>query len=266
MQSALIGDIAIHYRYAPAKGSAPVIVFINSLGTDFRIWDAVLAELGDSVGTLVYDKRGHGLSDVGPTPYSIGDHADDLAGLMDRLGISEAVICGLSVGGQIAQELYFTRPDLVAGLLISNSAAKIGETDFWRQRIASIAANGITSVTDGIMERWFSAKFRDPANSEYHLARAMFERQPVEGYLATCEAIATFDRRDATASIDVPTTVIVGSEDGATPPDLVKGFADAVPGAVFQIIEGAGHIPCVETPSTVAKAILALAERVTKGE
>lgn len=262
MQSAQIGDIAIHYRHTPAGGGAPTVVFINSLGTDFRIWDEVIAALGGRFGTLAYDKRGHGLSGVGRTPYSIADHAADLAGLMDHLGLSNAIICGLSVGGQIAQELYFSRPDLAGALLISNSAAKIGEADFWRQRIAAIRENGIASVTDGIMERWFSARFRDPASPAYAIARSMFERQPVEGYLATCEAIATFDRRADTASIAVPATVIAGSEDGATPPELVEAFAGAIPGSVFEIIDGAGHIPCVETPLPVAVAIAALAERL----
>lgn len=266
MQSAQIGDIAIHYRYAPATGGAPVVVFINSLGTDFRIWDDVVARLGEEFGTLNYDKRGHGLSSIGATPYSIAAHAADLAGLMDHLGISRAIICGLSVGGQIAQELYFSRPDLVGGLLISNSAAKIGEADFWNQRIALISEKGLDAVTDGIMERWFSAKFRNPGNPAYSLARAMFERQAVAGYIATCAAIAGYDRRADTPKISVPASAIVGSEDGATPPDLVRDFAAAIPGAAFSIIEGAGHIPCMETPGPVADAIIALARRVSEGE
>ncbi|WP_116652222.1 3-oxoadipate enol-lactonase [Pelagibacterium sediminicola] len=266
MQSAQIGDIAIHYRFAPPKGAAPVIVFINSLGTDFRIWDDVLARLDETAGTLTYDKRGHGLSGIGATPYTIAGHAADLAGLMDHLGISGAIVCGLSVGGQVAQELYFSRPDLVSGLLISNSAAKIGEPDFWRQRIALIAEKGLAATTDGIMERWFSPGFRTPENPAYQLARAMFERQPVEGYLATCEAIAAYDRRADTPAIAVPTAVIVGEHDGSTPPALVGDFAAAIPGAVFSVIEGAGHIPCMETPGPVAEALAALARRVSKGE
>jgi pimeloyl-ACP methyl ester carboxylesterase len=94
----------------------------------------------------------------------------------------------------------------------------------------------------------------------------MFERQPVEGYLATCAAIADFDRRADTASIAVPVSVLVGAEDGATPPDLVAEFARQIAGSQFQIIEGAGHLPCIEAPLPVAAAIAALAERVEQGE
>lgn len=261
-----VGDIALHYRACAAANGAATVVFINSLGTDFRIWDAVIAALDTDLGIVVYDKRGHGLSALGETPYSIADLAGDLSGLLDALAISKAVICGLSVGGQVAQQLYFERPDLVSGLVLCDTAAKIGEPDFWNQRIETIARDGLASVTDGIMERWFSKRFRTSGDPLFIVSRTMFERQPVDGYLATCAAIAGFDRRADTGAISVPTTVLVGSEDGATPPDLVRGFADAIPDSDFQIIEGAGHLPCIETPQPVAAAIGALVARVAQKE
>ena len=261
-----VGDIVLHYRARAAANGAATIVFINSLGTDFRIWHAVIAALDADLGVVVYDKRGHGLSSLGQTPYSVADHSGDLAGLLDALAISKAVICGLSVGGQVAQQLYFERPDLVSRLVLCDTAAKIGEPDFWNQRIETIARDGLASVTDGIMERWFSKRFRTSGDPLFSVSRSMFERQPVEGYLATCAAIAGFDRRADTASISVPTSVLVGSEDGATPPELVRGFADTIPDSDFRIIDGAGHLPCIETPEPVAAAIAALVERVTKKE
>ncbi|AEQ51732.1 beta-ketoadipate enol-lactone hydrolase [Pelagibacterium halotolerans B2] len=162
-----IGDIVLHYRVRAAADGAATIVFINSLGTDFRIWDAVVAALDAELGVVVYDKRGHGLSSLGETPYSVADHAGDLAGLLDALGLSKVVICGLSVGGQVAQQLYFDRRDLVAGLVLCDTAARIGEPDFWNRRIKAIASGGLASVTEGIMERWFSAGFRASGNPLY---------------------------------------------------------------------------------------------------
>lgn len=263
MDCVRLGDIVIHYRLRPAKAGRPVVVFINSLGTDFRIWDDVLAELDADFGALVYDKRGHGLSSVGATPYTIADHAGDLAGLMDALGITNAIICGLSVGGPIAQQLYFDRPDLVSGILFCDTAAKIGEAEFWNKRIEAISRNGLASATDGIMERWLSNSFRESGKPEYQLARAMFERQPIEGYLATCAALAGYDRRVDMAEIAVPVSVVVGSEDGSTPPELVEDFARSIPGSQFQIIDGAGHLPCIETPGAVVASIAALAARIS---
>ncbi len=103
MQGAQIGDIAIHSKFRQASSGAPVVGFINSLGTDFRIWDDVLAELGEEWGYLGCDKRGHGLSDVGTTPHAIAYHAGDLEGLIDHLGLSGAIVCGPSVGRQKGQ-------------------------------------------------------------------------------------------------------------------------------------------------------------------
>ena len=90
-----VGDAAIHYRAEGLGSGKPVIAFINSLGTDFRIWDAVMAELGDAYAYVLHDKRGHGLSGTGTPPYSIETHAGDLIALLDHLKVEKAVIWGL---------------------------------------------------------------------------------------------------------------------------------------------------------------------------
>ncbi|PLU30471.1 3-oxoadipate enol-lactonase, partial [Sinorhizobium medicae] len=99
MQFTRINDVTIHYRVVGAVAEKPVLVFINSLGTDFRIWRDLVLRLSGDFAIVLYDKRGHGLSDIGQVPYSIEDHATDLAGLLDRLAVKGAIVCGLSVGG-----------------------------------------------------------------------------------------------------------------------------------------------------------------------
>lgn len=263
MQAITIGGNALHYCRTGRIKAKRAVVFINSLGTDMRIWDAVVAGLGEGWQSVRYDKRGHGLSDVGAAPYTMADHADDLSGLLDHLGLKDAIVCGVSVGGQIAQELYARRPDLVAGMVLCATAAKIGEPEFWHQRISVIEKNGLASMTDSIMERWLSPAYRSADNPNYQLARNMFERQPVAGYLGTCAAIAGFDRRTDAAAISVPVAVVAGALDGATPPELVRAFAGAIPGASFTLVDGVGHLPCIEAPETVCTAISEIAERLT---
>ncbi|MEM1381870.1 MAG: alpha/beta fold hydrolase, partial [Pseudomonadota bacterium] len=109
MQFADIDGVTLHYQVISAPDDKPTIVFSNSLGTDFRIWRDVIIRFVGEVSIVMYDKRGHGLSDLGPASDKpkIDDHVNDLAGLMDHLGISDAIICGLSVGGLIAQGLNF---------------------------------------------------------------------------------------------------------------------------------------------------------------
>ena len=104
MAFARINGTLLHFRTSGAQG-APALVFINSLGTDARIWDEVIAEFAETHFCLSYDKRGHGLSDTPRGDYRLDDHLDDLLGLTDHVGISSAVVVGVSIGGMIAQGL-----------------------------------------------------------------------------------------------------------------------------------------------------------------
>lgn len=255
MQFVSINDVVIRYDVAGAGDRKPVIVFINSLGTDARIWDLVLPKLSEDFALVTYDKRGHGLSDLGEPPYRIEDHAADLAGLMDHLGYGSAIICGLSVGGLIAQSLYATRPDLVRALILSNTAHKIGTAEMWAERIAKVEAEGLGPMVEGIMARWFTAPYRVPGNAAYRGYCNMLLRQPVAGYSGTCAAIRDADFTEIAKDIAVPTLCIAGAADGSTPPDLVRSLADLVPGSRYHVIDDAAHIPCVEVPAAYAAVI-----------
>lgn len=265
MQFARINDIAIHYQVIGGPADKPVIVFANSLGTDFRIWRDLVVRLAGDFPIVLYDKRGHGLSDIGATPYSIADHASDLAGLLDHLNVRNAIICGLSVGGLIAQALYQTRADLVQALILCSTASKIGTEETWNSRIAAVEEDGIESILDTVMERWFTPVFRRPDNVAFTGYRNMLARQPREGYAATCAAIRDADYTEAARRIDVPTLCIVGDQDGATPPDLVQSTARIIPGARFEVIKDAGHIPCVEQPEVLTELVKAFIGSINTG-
>lgn len=265
VQFVQLNGVSLHHQIIGGPGNKPVIVFINSLGTDFRIWRDVIVRLAGSYPLLTYDKRGHGLSDVGQAPYTIEDHVDDLIGLLEHLKVSNAVICGLSVGGLIAQNLYARRPDLVKALILCDTAHKIGTAEMWAARISAIEEGGLDGIVDGVMERWFTPAFRnsDPGLLGY---RNMMLRQPVDGYIGTCAAIRDADYTEAAGRIAVPTLCVVGDQDGATPPDLVLSLAKLVPGARYQVIKDAGHIPCVEQPEMLTTIIEAFLAPVISGE
>jgi len=246
MQIATLGDIHVHYRTdGPADG--PAVMFANSLGTDLRLWDKIVPLLPPHLRLIRYDKRGHGLTTAPPAPYAMGALVTDLERLMDHLGVTGAVVVGLSIGGLIAQGLAVKRLDLVRGLILSNTAARIGTAQMWTDRIHAIRAGGIEALADGVMERWFGKPFR--ATPELHAWRTMLTRQPVEGYTGCAAAIAGTDFFTTTATLRLPTLAIAGDQDGATPPDLVRETASLIPGSRFHLIRGAGHLPCVETPA-----------------
>lgn len=250
-----LDDIVVHHEVTGRAG-APALVLVNSLGTDLRVWSALAPRLAERFRLVRYDKRGHGLTDATPGPYAMARLAGDLAALLDRLGIGKAVICGLSIGGMIAQQLSADRPDLVQGLVLMDTAHRIGDRQMWDDRIVAIRANGIASISDGILTRWFSPAFHRDRPADLAGWRNMLCRTPVEGYLGCCAAIRDADLTAAAKAIAVPTLCMVGDQDGSTPPEVVAGLAALVPGARLVTIEGAGHIPCVEQTSAVAEAML----------
>jgi 3-oxoadipate enol-lactonase len=242
---------------------APALVFVNSVGTDFRIWDAVVPEFQD-YRTLRYDKRGHGLS-ASEGGDSIDAHAADLAALLDARGIGRATIVGLSIGGMIALGLSRLRPDLVGRLVLCDTAHRIGTTESWQARIDAIRAAGVASIADATMERWFSAAFRAGQPELVAIARAMLSRTPADGYLSACAALRDGDLTAAARAVAVPTLCLCGTADTATTPELVRSLAALITGARYADIPGAGHIPCVEAPDILARLIRGFIEEAPHG-
>ena len=252
--------LVIHFSDEGGR-DAPPLVFINSLGCDFRIWSEVAEILAQNFRVVLYDKRGHGLSESGPDKAEMADYARDLAALLDVLSVGRAVIVGLSIGGLIAQELYRQRPELFAALVLCDTAAKIGTDESWDRRIADVERGGLAGIADSVLERWFTAGFRAKRTAELTGMRAMLTRTPVEGYLAACGALKRADLRPYAGRIEAPTLCLVGDEDGSTPVSLVKETAALIPGSRFEVIEGAGHLPNVEKPQIVAGLIAGHARR-----
>jgi 3-oxoadipate enol-lactonase len=248
MRFVRIDDVVISHDIHGHGSGKPAIAFINSLGTDRRIWDRVAEALAPDFTILTFDKRGHGLSDLATPPYSIADFSDDLAGLFDHYGLNNVIVCGLSVGGPTALSLYRDRPDLVRALVLADTAHRIGTPEFWNGRIDAVLQNGVSSILEPIMSRWFTPDYRRDDNADYRGYCTMLARQSPEGYAGTCAAIRDADFTEVARSVAVPTLCIVGAEDGSTPPELVKSLADLIPASRFAIIPDAAHIPCVEAP------------------
>lgn len=238
--------------YAQSEGpdDAPAIVFANSLGSTLEVWDAILPLLPKGLRIIRFDLRGHGRSDVPEGPYSMGQLVSDAEAVCDAFGLSDVLFVGLSVGGMIAQGLAVKRPDVIRALVLSNTAAKIGNPAMWDDRIALIRKGGMAGASDAVLQRWFGQDFY--GTPEMAPSRAMLEATPVEGYCGVCAAIAGTDFYTPTSGLRIPTLGIAGSEDGSTPPDLVRETVDLIPGSQFALIRRAGHIPCVEKPEEYA--------------
>ena len=261
MQFLSISGHTIHYKHLPC--SPPIggdggitFLFINSLGTDFRIWDEVVEQLNQYGNILLFDKRGHGLSNVATGTSGLNDFADDAEALLNHLQINKCIIIGLSVGGMIAQLLAARIPQKIKGLILCDTRHKIGNEQIWNTRIQQVKENGLASISDSVMQRWFSEKFRNEQPVKVAGYKNMLERTPAKGYIQTCEAIRDADLTETAKQIKIPALCMVGSEDKSTLPGEVKNLADLIEGSGYEVIEGSGHIPCVDNPEALSKLII----------
>jgi len=257
MKAVKVGDGWLHVE-ADVSPAGRNVVYVNSLGSDLRIWDEVSALLKPAgFGALRYDLRGHGLSDLGTPPKLIADHVADLAAVMNAFGVGRAAVAGVSVGGVIALGLAEAHPQRVERLVLSNTGAKIGAPETWNPRIAAVEQGGVAAVAETVLERWFPAALREADDPRVALARNMLTRTPAAGYVATCVALRDSDLTAAARGVKVPALCVAGSLDGSTPPALVRSLAALVPGADYFEIDGAGHLPCLQTPRELAVRLLA---------
>ena len=246
MKIARLKSADIHWR-EDGDRMGPAVVFANSLGTDLRLWDKTVERLsGFGLRLIRFDKRGHGLSSCPKPPYSMDDLVDDAEQLLDHLRIDKCVFVGLSIGGMIAQALASRQPERFRGLVLADTAVKMGEATMWQERIAKIRAGGLESIADAVLERWFCEAFlQEPESLAW---RHMLTRTPTEGYIGCCEAIAAANLTERTAGLRLPVLGIAGAEDRASLPEVVRATTALVPGSRYLEIEKAGHLPCVEQP------------------
>ncbi|MBM4188835.1 MAG: 3-oxoadipate enol-lactonase [Gemmatimonadetes bacterium] len=233
----------------------PVVVFSNSLGSTWLLWDEVVERLAGRYRVIRYDQRGHGGSTAPGEAWSIATLGADVVSVLDQAGVARAHFCGISLGGLTGQWLARHAPERLDRLVLANTGAKIGEAAFWDARIATVRSEGMGAVVDGLLSRWFTERFR-AANPKL-IARygAMLIGCDPVGYAACCAAVRDADFRDQLAMIAAPTLVIAGSEDVATPPELGRALAAGIPSAAMVTLPAA-HLSCVEQAPAFADALV----------
>lgn len=248
------------YCVADGPPGGPSVVFAHALGTDLTLWDAVLPLLPQGLRLIRYDMRGHGRSSVPPAPYTMGALIADAEAVCDAHQVRDAVFVGLSLGGLVAQGLAVKRFDLVRAVVLSNTAARIGTPAVWADRIAAIRTRGMAAAADAILARWFGRGWQTNPTAPHW--REKLTATAVEGYCGCAAAIAGTDFLTTTAGLRLPALGIAGTEDGSTPPDMVRESINLIPGSAFHLIRRAGHLPCVDQPQDFAAALTAFLDRI----
>jgi 3-oxoadipate enol-lactonase len=250
-----VGEAQIHYALE-GQSELPSLVFSNSLGTNFSMWDPQALELGKQLRILRYDSRGHGLSSSTPGPYAIEQLSKDVLSLLDALQLKRVNFCGLSMGGMIGMWLGTHAPERLNKLALCNTGARIGNADGWNTRIETVRKTGMKSVASAVLDRWFTPAFRAKAPATISNTQKMLEAVDAEGYASCCAAVRDFDFRTELSKIRVPTLVIAGTHDPATPPADGRFIADHVPGAKYVELNAA-HLSNIEDQDRFNKELAA---------
>lgn len=249
--------VELSYTSTPGTGSdGATVVLVGSLGSDRSMWDPQIGALSAVADVVAVDLRGHGGSPVPAGPYSIAELAEDVLAVMDSVETPAAHLVGLSLGGAIVQWIAVHRPTRVKSLTLLCTSARFGEPQAWHDRAAATRTDGTSSLADAVLSRWFTAELssRDPELAARH--RKMIVDTPDEGYASCCEALAGWDNRADLARITVPTLVIAGQEDPATPPADMKIIADGIARSQFHVLAPAAHLANVEQAGEVTRLIV----------
>ena len=247
-------EFRLHY-VLDGETTKPVVVLSNSLGADTSMWDAQMEALLEYFRVLRYDTRGHGRSS---TPREVGkleSLGQDILTLLDTLSIEAAHVCGISLGGLTAMWLGIHAPARVHSLVLSNTAAKIGSTETWTERIGVVEAKGLAGIADAVVPRWFTPEFQQQRPDIVTTQKAMLLGCSAAGYLTASAALRDSDLRTHIHAIAVPTLVISGSRDPVTPPSDGQALKAAIPASVFHVVPGA-HLCNIEQPVEYNRILL----------
>ncbi len=215
-----------------------------------------MAALTRAFRVLRYDMRGHGASSVSALPVDIACLGRDVLSLMDAIEATKAHFVGLSLGGMVGLWLGANAPARMKSLVLSNAAARIGTADSWNARIEAVEKSGMETVVEAVLARWFTARFREQTPERVEPLRHMLLATDCAGYVAGCAAVRDADLHDSVASVRVPTLVITGALDSATPPSDGRWLAQRIAGANHAELQAA-HLCNVEAESAFNHSVVA---------
>jgi 3-oxoadipate enol-lactonase len=246
-------NVRIHYQLdGPEDG--PPLMFSNSLGTNLSLWDAQLPIVARHFRVLRYDSRGHGQSSVPQAEYSVEQLARDVIALLDALKLQRVHFCGLSIGGMTGMWLGVNAPERLDKLVLCNTAPQLGTTQTWNARIKSVREGGTKSVAEAVVERWFTAGFREKNPGVAAKTRQMIESTSAEGYIASCAAVRDFNFWSEVQHIHAPTLVIAGTHDPAATPADAQKLTREIKGARYVEL-AAAHISNIEAADRFTEEI-----------
>lgn len=241
--------------YMEGNPAGPMVMFSNSLGTDHQMWDPQAAALAQDFRILRYDTRGHGHSGSPAGAYSIDRLSLDVIEILDALEIGQVHFCGLSLGGMIGQQLGWRAPDRFLTMTLAATSAYMGPPSAWQDRIGRVRAEGMAAIAESVLDIWFTPAFQASHPGAVAACKGTLLGTDAAGYSACCAAIRDMDQRPLGGLSSLPTLVISGQQDKATPPSHGKALSDRLTNARFEVLDG-GHLVNLEQPTAFTKHLV----------
>jgi 3-oxoadipate enol-lactonase len=238
-----------------AEGSP--LVFLHSLGSDRNQWRPQIDALSPAFRILEVDTRGFGKSDAPTGPYTMKRLSTDVIELADMVGFDTFHLCGLSLGGMMAQWIAIHHPHRLRTLTLANTAAKIGTAEVWNERGETAMANGVGSMVEVILARWFLPPFAARNPELIASLSVTLSATSAVGYAGACAALRDADLRDEVGAIKAKTLVIAASDDGATPPADLEYLHAKIESSRYHLIHNAAHISNLEAADEFTRELRA---------
>ncbi|OIJ37693.1 MULTISPECIES: 3-oxoadipate enol-lactonase [Acinetobacter] len=246
-------DAQINYQTF-GDAAKPALVFSNSLGTNFKMWQPQIDFFQKDYFVICYDTRGHGASSAPQGPYSIDQLGQDVVNLLDHLNVEKATFCGISMGGLTGQWLAIHRPERFNQVVVCNTAAKIGQEQAWNDRAALVREQGLQPIASTAASRWFTEPFIQSNATVVNNLQNDLAAGSAEGYASCCEALAKADVREQLKDITVPVLVVAGQQDPVTTVADGQYMVDRIANSqLFEI--NASHISNIEQPEAFNQAV-----------
>ncbi|WP_185006797.1 4-carboxymuconolactone decarboxylase [Streptomyces sp. AK010] len=244
----------LQYRFDGPE-DAPVLILGPSLGTTWHMWDRQIPELIKQWRVFRFDLPGHGGAPAYPAG-AVGDLTTRLLATLEGLGVHRFGYAGCALGGAVGIELALRHPERLASLALIATSPRFGTADEFRQRGVIVRTNGLDPIARSAPERWFTGGFAaaQPAITEW--AVQMVRTTDPGCYIASCEALASFDVRPELGRVGVPTLVLVGSDDQITGPAEARTLVAGIPDARLAVVPGASHLVPVEQPAAVTDLLV----------
>jgi 3-oxoadipate enol-lactonase len=242
-----VSGIEINYELSGRK-EGPAVILSHSLASSLKMWEPQMELLRSHFRVLRYDTRGHGLTETTPAPYTLELLGKDAIGLLDALSIEKVHWVGLSMGGMIGQSVALNQPYRLLSLSLCDTGGVVPAEmqPIWNERIEGVRTIGMTSQFETTMERWFTPSFLKSNPPILNLIKEEFLSTPPEGYIGCASAIRRLNYLERLHEIHLPTLIIVGEDDPATPVSASEAIHERIRNSRLVILPSARHLSNVE--------------------